>query len=460
MFSKDPVLGRLEVRVIDSVHEDGPKLVEMSQQSAESLESMEPGLRVFPLQTYRLAAARIAALGQPPGASSGAAIRVRIVCSVTGKGLAGARVSALTNVAAWQGDEAVSDAYGDVLLRLGGGSVAIEKLYVQPPPSGYWGAYRPSGLISLGDVVPLEPISALSPNVLTHFYGAAPPRPSSEIIVGVIDAGVGPHGDLNLIGGANTVQGEPRGDIGDNGIGHGTHVAGIVGGDGGTAKGVAPGVKLRSYRIFGRGKFETNNYSIAKALIYAVDDGCDIVNLSLTGEQRPDPTLDEALKDAMRQGTLVVIAAGNEFRKPIGYPAAYVDQTGLVVSAMGRKSFYPAGSCEIDALVGRDPEDFVAPFTNIGPPTNSGAQISVIAPGIGVISTVPGGYGVMSGTSMAAPAVCGFAARLLTQDLSSANPVLRKFRDRQRVLDMIQMVDGAAKSLGFGRQYEGRGLPS
>ena len=146
-----------------------------------------------------------------------------------------------------------------------------------------------------------------------------------------------------------------------------------------------------------------------------------------------------------------MIAAGNEFRKSIGYPAAYVDQTGIVVSAMGRHGCFPAGACEVDTPTGTDPLDFVAPFTNIGPGRNSGPQISVIAPGVGVISTVPGGHGVMSGTSMAAPAVSGFAARLLTRNLaaSPSNAVLHRRRDSQRVIDMIDMVYRSSQVAGI-----------
>ena len=95
----------------------------------------------------------------------------------------------------------------------------------------------------------IAPIAGWPADALRHFYGATPKKASSDIKVGVIDTGIGPHADLNVKGGVNTVQGEARGDYEDNGIGHGTHVAGIIAGSGTTSTGVAPGVTLRSYRV-------------------------------------------------------------------------------------------------------------------------------------------------------------------------------------------------------------------
>ena len=63
------------------------------------------------------------------------------------------------------------------------------------------------------------------------------------------------------------------------------------------------------------------------------------------------------------------------------------------------------------APFGHDPKNYIAAFSN------SGVEIDVAAPGAGVVSTVPGGYGVMSGTSMACPAVTGIAPRLFAGTL-------------------------------------------
>src|SRR5262249_1865584 len=122
-----------------------------------------------------------------------------------------------------------------------------------------------------------------------HFYGNAATTVGQGVKVGVVDCGVdGTHPDLRLDGGENTVVGEHPADFGDNGIHHGTHVAGIIAARGtppAGIRGVAPDVILRSYRVFPRHvegvKDGASNFSIAKAIDRAVADGCDLINLSL-----------------------------------------------------------------------------------------------------------------------------------------------------------------------------------
>jgi subtilisin len=72
----------------------------------------------------------------------------------------------------------------------------------------------------------------------------------------------------------------------------------------------------------------------------------------------------------------------------------------IAVSAIGLRSAFPPGSVgEADVALPvstADPDIFVAAFTNVGP------QIKFAAPGVGIVSTVPGGFTAMSGTSMSA----------------------------------------------------------
>lgn len=78
----------------------------------------------------------------------------------------------------------------------------------------------------------------------------------------------------------------------------------------------------------------------------------------------------------------------------------------------------------------------------------------MIAPGVGIISTVPGGYAVMDGTSMACPAVTGAAARLLALNSS----ILSMPRNQQRSDMMARMVYAMTMQMGFGAKYEGQGM--
>ena len=173
------------------------------------------------------------------------------------------------------------------------------------------------------------------------FYGDANAAAGTGVKVGVIDTGIATHPDLAIDGGANLVVGENPNDFGDNGEGHGTHVAGIIAGRGSAptgVRGIAPNVTLRSYRVFGKNNPGASNFSIAKAIDRAVADGCDVINMSLGGGS-PDIATQEAIADARAQGTVIFAAAGNDSRSPVSFPAR--ESLALAVSAMGRKGTFP-----------------------------------------------------------------------------------------------------------------------
>ena len=220
---------------------------------------------------------------------------------------------------------------------------------------------------------------------------------------------------------------------------------------------MAPGAQIFAYRVFGKNKDSASNYDIAKALDAARQDQCDVVNMSLGLQVPADGSLDDsddalraAIEDAHGGGVLSTAAAGNDDRGPVNFPA--VDPLCVAVSAMGRKGTFPANtteSADVAAPFGKDPKNFIAAFSNIGP------ELDLTAPGVGILSTVPGGFAPLSGTSMATPVVTGFAARIL-----AARPDLRAMaRDAARAAALAQALAAAARSLGFKATYEGRGMP-
>jgi len=147
---------------------------------------------------------------------------------------------------------------------------------------------------------------------------------------------------------------------------------------------------------------------------------------------------------------LVVAAAGNDYRQSVSFPAFL--ESCIAVSAMGRRGTFPSDSTEVADVAKpygtSDPDSFMAAFSNFGP------QISLTGPGAGILSTMPeDSYGVMSGTSMACPAIAGFAAYLL----SSNSTIPPNGEDRTKALK--EALYKSAKELGFGRDYEGFGLP-
>ncbi|WP_313915155.1 S8 family serine peptidase, partial [Tahibacter sp.] len=266
--------------------------------------------------------------------------------------------------------------------------------------------------------------------------------------------GVGPHRDLALHGqqpqGCCTVTGLPSGRFADE-SGHGTHVAGVIGGNG-ALKSLAPGVTLRAYRVFGEAASGATNYAILKAMMQAARDGCDIINLSIGGGP-PDPGVAEAIQDARNHGMLVIIAAGNDGKPFVSFPAAH--ENAIAVAALGRRGTFPAQSAAATAVRATpastlDANEFVAAFSN------TGERIDVIAPGVGIVSTLPGNrYGALSGTSMAAPVVAGVAACLLSQDRA----LFAQPRDRARSDALERKLFASCVKRGFGDAFEGKGLP-
>ena len=449
-----------EMLVLDSTHEDGPKLVEMSPEAELDLKAEIPGLRVVPLVTYHTMRAEPAVMRPTP--DLGRSVRIRIIDARTKTGVAGARVLAFTNFRSRAGAEGSTDRSGTVTLAIAPGS-NLDRLYVYGPAK-YWGHYSANRQAELDSAIDIEPIDPASSALLLHqLYGRLPTDAGAGIRVAIVDTGIARNHPLlpNVSGGANLVFDEIHNDPGAAGDwgpaavegDHGTHVAGIVGArPTGTVKltGVAPGVELRSYRVFPNLGGGATNYDILSAIDRAVSDGCQIINLSLGGGGE-DEALRAAIIDAQTAGTLVVAAAGNDTRKPVSFPASI--ETCVAVSAMGRIGSFPDQSTEAADIArpfGADKSNYLSAFSNVGP------QIDFTGPGAGIVSTLPDDtFGVISGTSMACPAIVGFAAYLL-----AANPDIQGTSGAERVKLWKNLLSGSAGSLGFGRDYEGFGLPS
>lgn len=273
--------------------------------------------------------------------------------------------------------------------------------------------------------------------------------------VGVIDSGVGPHQNILVAGGMNCVSGEIATNFVDNGIGHGTHVAGIIAGNaqpGVGMVGLAPRCTLMSYRVCSQGGInfgKANSADVVAALSQAIADECDLVNISW-GSPDPMPELEPLLAEAREKGVLVIAATGNDGLRGARFPACYDDAVG--VTALGRTNSFPA-QATVSLMPSRVSKDdhFIPEFANYG------AFVDFVGPGFAIVSTFPGNrFAVMSGTSMAAPFLTGMTARLL----SDHQEVSTMPRDGARRLAILSLAIEAAKLIGFtpGREFEGNGL--
>jgi subtilisin family serine protease len=214
---------------------------------------------------------------------------------------------------------------------------------------------------------------------------------SADVTVAVIDGGLQTdHPDLkeNLLTPYNAVTGGKTITADE----HGTHVAGIIAASINKIgiTGIAPNVKILPIDVFD-GK-EANAYDVADAIVYAADHGAKIINLSLSSIYYSN-VMEDAVQYAWSKKAVIVAAAGNESSDIPEYPAAF--NSVLSVAATNKK-------------------DERSSFSNYG------STIDLSAPGEAIYSTVGGSkYGMMSGTSMAAPVVSGTAALIL-----SKNPML------------------------------------
>ncbi len=442
------------IAILDTINENGAKLTVMSDSMAEAINRSRVPLRArreVILRHPKIYPHRPATLVQTP-AAIGASLQVRCIDAVSNAPLAGQEVVVFDDFERKSGDRGITDAHGRVNLVLN--QPHIDRLFVLSNDH-YWGSFRSdlpiAGLMTLA-IQPLRPDYRDS---IRQTYAQRQFVPGTGVRIGIVDTGVGPHRDLRIEGGACTVTGANPGMFADVDI-HGTHVAGLVAGDGGTGAatfGLAPGAKLQAYRVFeySNGDLLATNYAVLKAMILAAQNQCDIVNLSLGGGPS-DEIVEECIRDAREQGMLVTIAAGNDHRGAVGFPAAYPGATA--VSAMGRSDGYPAdcyflGDVEFPPK-GNDPLEYIAAFSNIGP------QISCTGLGSGVLSTLPNDrFGPLSGTSMAAPMLAGAAASLLSQ-----NPAIYNMPRNRARSDAIEGLLFSQCIRHFGDpKWEGFGLP-
>jgi subtilisin family serine protease len=183
---------------------------------------------------------------------------------------------------------------------------------------------------------------------------------------------------------------------------HGTHVAGIIAADRKNElgiKGIADNVKILPIRAVPNG--DERDKDIANAIIYAVDNGAKIINMSFGKSFSPEKeVVDKAVKYAEMKGVLLIHAAGND-SDDIDVDKNF--PTKKYLDGKEAKKWIEVGA----SAYGAD-ENFVGDFSNYGK-----KMVSLFAPGVDVYSTVPNNkYKNESGTSMASPSTAGVAALL------------------------------------------------
>lgn len=208
--------------------------------------------------------------------------------------------------------------------------------------------------------------------------------------VAVIDSAIDTtHPDL---AGAVVGQFDAVNDNDPVGHTHGTAIAGILGARA-SLVGVAPSARILGIRAFAPradgSERKGTSMAVAKGLDFAASKRVRIVNMSFAGP--PDPLFGRLLAAADKAGIVLIAASGNA--GPTSAP------------------LYPAADPHVIAVTATNDND--ALFEG----ANRGAHVAVAAPGVDILSPVPGGsYQTLTGTSMAAAVVSGVVALLIEAD--------------------------------------------
>jgi serine protease AprX len=307
---------------------------------------------------------------------------------------------------------------------------------------------------------------------------STPGYTGAGIGVAVIDSGIADHAALagRVVARVNLVAHEPN--VSGDPFGHGTHIAGIIGGSATAATrvtaayagGSAPGVHFVDVRVLGsNGAGYTSDviagidWTIANARRY----GVRVINLSLghpVGEPSATDPLCRAVARAVQAGLVVVVSAGNHGRTASGAPVL-----GGITSPGNSPLAITVGALDTVGTVDRS-DDRVTPYSSRGPTKfDFAVKPDVVAPGAAVVSLEnPGSwlssrypswhiagsgrnaYYRLSGTSMSAAVVSGGVALLLDGD-SRLTPAQVKvaLQTGAQFLPEAGLIGGGAGSVDF-----------
>lgn len=250
---------------------------------------------------------------------------------------------------------------------------------------------------------------------------------SSSVVIAVVDTGVnGSHQEFagRMTSGYDTVNNIPlTGNENSDDYGHGTHVAGISAAKGNNSIGMA-GVDwnclIMPVKVLDQSGSGSND-TIAEGIVFAVNNGANVINMSLGGKGL-SKSIEDAVNHANLNGVVVVAAMGNSGTASVDYPAA---SQGVI------------------AVGSSNARDQMSYFST------RGYHISVCAPGEEIYSTsMDGSYVTFSGTSMASPQVAGAASLLM-----AANPGWTANQIRSQLEGTADDISGTGfnPSSGYGR---------
>lgn len=262
------------------------------------------------------------------------------------------------------------------------------------------------------------------------------------VTVAILDTGIYPHSDLSgrIIYFKDFINN--RTSAYDD-HGHGTHLAGIVAGNGATYKGAAPHAKLVGVKVLnsaGSGSISTIigaiNWVVTNKSTYGIKILLVPLSMTVTQSSVTDPVC-SACRSAWNSGLVVIAPAGNSG------PAA------STIACPGHEPLIITVGASDDRNTTTITDDIVASFSSRGPtPIDGWTKPDMLAPGVNIISckNAATGYVSMSGTSQSAALVAGISAQYL-EAFPTASPATVKTN-----------LKGSCRSLGLPANTQGAGL--
>ena len=344
--------------------------------------------------------------------------------------------------------QAVTDESGTAHLPFFGGPLEAVQAICVRPAANHWDRIVPAPRLDDSGVntIRLRPLAATFSNFPTERligWGQRLMRldqagglTGTAVRIGIIDSGCDNSHPLlrHITRGKDFSYGASDSSWTVDAIGHGTHCAGIIGAAsaGQGIVGFAPEAEVHVFKVFPGGRVS----DLLAALDECIVRELDVINISV-GSDAPSELLRQKLQEARQKGIACIVAAGNS-GGPMRFPATL--PSVIAVSAIGKLGEFPADSSHalsvIPQLSGVDGV-FATRFSCYGP------QIAVSAPGVAVVSTVPGGgYGAADGTSVAASHITGLIALMLAHHPLFQGPL--KMRSEQRVDVLLGLLRASA----------------
>ncbi len=239
-----------------------------------------------------------------------------------------------------------------------------------------------------------------------------------NVKIAILDTGIGPHDDIIVAAGQSFVSGEDTADQ----SGHGTHVAGI-------AQGIAKDAVIYNAKVLNKNGAGTTSQILA-GINWAVEQDVDIISMSFGGMfTELDGPLSSAVKEAIQNGVIFVVASGN--------------------CKQGCGGFYgvttPGNVKEVITVGAVDDNNVVASFSS-GDTFDGYIKPDLVAPGIDITSAwLNNGEKTVSGTSMSTPFVAGVTALLLEKE-----PGLTHEQVKQRLESTATDLGDAGKDERYG----------